>query len=208
MLKKTMTGMLTATAVFAAASGVVAHGLPMPMTLTDDAMQNRLFLLDEQVLADGSRSVHRASSDDAVGVVCEWTAIVKFDPVTFEAMDAKINHDCEAGRPVDPEWVKGPTFEYEFVMDTNLTVRTEYKAAEQIVVEVSATSPDSTGYVSRYIREWNFAAGQVCIRSDDSQVDAAGNFKPYLEADMGCYSIPDNDYAARLRAGLAAVPAP
>ena len=70
--------------------------------------------------------------------------------------------------------------------------------AADIVVESRQTGPNKASIVNEFRRTWDLNANEVCLYAEE----AYEGQPPYVSHDMGCYDIPDNDYAQRIRASL------
>jgi hypothetical protein len=74
--------------------------------------------------------------------------------------------------------------------------------AASTVTERSISDRNSLNVSSTYKREWRFAENKVCLTHTEGQYGENGDFNVYVNLDGGCFAIPDNAYAQKMRQAL------
>lgn len=182
-----------------AASAPTALAQAAPHTLVDEQMQRRLFLLKLEQ-QNGRMIFERGSSDDVMGVVCHWKGSGALSPETGD-VSVQIDHkECKQTSDIPAGWGNGPRMAWDksipSVRDTRYSIENE-----STVDETVTSKPDGSGFSSTYRRLWNFTQNSVCLTYSVSKT-VNGVSQPYLGLDAGCYEIPNNPYADKLRKKL------
>lgn len=197
----------------AAIAAVATHtnAQPVPETsgqsalliLTDKQLQRRYFVLNNEWV--GNRSaldviLERGISDDAVGVVCHWKMGRQLNTGTGELNFKMKDHQCTPSTTPPANWVSNAHDDWD---STNASVReTKLNIENGSTVDEAITSRHNAHEeTSIYRRLWDFSQNKVCLTFTHGQF-YQGSFKAHVTIDQGCYEIPNNPYADKLRKKL------
>lgn len=169
------------------------------LILTDKQMQRRYFVLNNEWV--GKETIlERGLSDDAVGVVCHWKTARQLDTGTGAISFKMENHHCAPSASPPAKWASRVHDDWD---STNVSVReTKINIENGSTVDETITSRHN-GHeeASIYRRLWDFSQNKVCLTFTQGQF-YQGSFKAQITTDQGCYEIPNNPYADKLRKKL------
>jgi len=169
------------------------------LILTDKEQQRRYFVLNNERVGQDT-ILERGLSDDAVGVVCHWKTARHINVETGELGFQMRSHHCAASAKPPAQWMGNARDDWDSI---NVSVReATFKIENGSTVDETITSRHN-GHeeASIYRRLWDFNQNKVCLTFTQGQF-YKGSFRTGVVMDQGCYEIPDNPYADKLRKKL------
>lgn len=168
--------------------------------IVDDNLHKKLFRINEDWNIPGTSTITRGMLDEAANVYCEWETSADIDANRNISNVQQISRTCKEAEPSDTAQYAGGTETNSHAADMGgVSYFLTPDTSTNTVVDGIATGPNNAGVVSEYRRIWDFNANQVCLHSQEGQLG-----QPlYINDDMGCFPIPDNQHVDAIKSTLA-----